>query len=309
MARSTPPGLVEVADELYGVAPADFVRERDARVKQARERGDRDLAAAVRSLRRPTTAAWLANLLVRTERDQVEALLEIGDALREAESRLAGEELRELGAQRRQVVTALVQAARKAARADGHPVDEGVGWDLEATLTLALAGGRVAEAVRSGRLITAARHGAAEEGAVREALVSITAAPARPGGRHDDLADRRGRRRRADAEAASRRRQEAEAVLARAEHAHEQARRDLADAAGAERRAERAVRSAADEVADLEERLTRARVAVDAAERDLADARAARVESEQESAAAVITRSRAEEDLRRARASEEEVRG
>ncbi|HXV93461.1 MAG TPA: hypothetical protein VD813_09200, partial [Pseudonocardia sp.] len=279
MADSPAPGLVAVADELYGVPPADFVRERDARARQAAESGDRDLAVAVRTLRKPTTAAWLANLLVRSERDEVEALLGLGDALREAERRLSGEELRALAAQRRQVVAALVRSARAAARAAGHPVGEGVGWDLEATLTLALGGGPAAAALRSGRLITAARHGSATEGDVREALVSAPAPPPRPPARSDDLADRRSRRRHADADAIRRRRREAEGVLAQAEEAYARARRDVADAADAERRAARAVRSAADELADLEKRLTGARVAVDAAERELADARAARVEA------------------------------
>jgi hypothetical protein len=305
---SPAPGLVAVADELYGVPPADFVRERDARAKQAAESGDRDLAVAVRTLRKPTTAAWLANLLVRAERDQVEALLGLGEALREAEGRLAGEDLRALAAQRRQVVAALVSAARGAARAAGHPVGEGVGWDLEATLTLALGGGRAAAALRSGRLITAARHGSATEGDVREALVSAPAPPPRSPARSDDLADRRGRRRRADADAARRRRRDAEGALSRAEKAYERARRDVADAADAERRTERAVRSTVDELADLEKRLARARVAVDAAERDLADARAARVEAEQEADRARESQSEAEQVLRRAQAAEEELR-
>lgn len=308
MADSPAPSLVAVADELYGVPPADFVRERDARAKQAAETGDRDLAVAVRTLRKPTTAAWLANLLVRAERDQVEALLGLGDALRDAESRLSGEELRALAAQRRQVVAALVSAARAAARAAGNPVGEGVGWDLEATLTLALGGGRVAAALRSGRLITAARHGSATEGDVREALVSAPAPPSRAPARSDDLADRRSRRRHADADVALRRRREAEGALAQAEEAYEQARRDVGDAADAERRAERVVRSAADELADLEKRLTGARVAVDAAERDLADARAARVEADQEVARTREAQSQAEQDLRRARAAEEQLR-
>ena len=308
MTGSPTPGLVAVADDLYGVPPADFVRERDARAKQAADGGDRELAVAVRTLRKPTTAAWLANLLVRAERDQLEGLLGLGEALREAEGRLAGEDLRVLAAQRRQVVAALVSAARGAARAAGHPVGEGVGWDLEATLTLALGGGRAAAALRSGRLITAARHGSATEGDVREALVSAPVPPSRPPARGDDLADRRSRRRRADADAARRRRQEAEGALTRAEEVYEGARRDVAHAGEAERRAERTARSTADELADLEKRLTGARVAVDAAERDLADARAARVEAEQEVARARESRSRADQELLRARAEEEELR-
>ena len=54
------------ADDLYRLAPEDFTAARDAAAKQARADGDRDGAAALKALRRPTVSAWLLNALVRT---------------------------------------------------------------------------------------------------------------------------------------------------------------------------------------------------------------------------------------------------
>ncbi len=85
--------LTSIADELYGVVPEQFVSVRDDRIKAARDSGDRTLAAAIRSLREPTVAAFAVNLLVRERRAAVEELLALGDALREAQQELSPTEL------------------------------------------------------------------------------------------------------------------------------------------------------------------------------------------------------------------------
>ncbi len=59
--------LEEIADELYGLPPEEFTAARDARACALRA-SDRALADAVCALRRPTTAAWLVDLLVRERR-------------------------------------------------------------------------------------------------------------------------------------------------------------------------------------------------------------------------------------------------
>ena len=56
--------------------PSEFTSRRDALAAEARRAGDRALAAEVKKLRRPTTGAWLANLLVRQRRDEVAQLLD-----------------------------------------------------------------------------------------------------------------------------------------------------------------------------------------------------------------------------------------
>jgi hypothetical protein len=74
--------LDTVADELYGLPPDAFTPTRDTRAADARSAGDRGLAAAITKLRRPTTGAWLANLLARERSDQVSELLDLGAEMR-----------------------------------------------------------------------------------------------------------------------------------------------------------------------------------------------------------------------------------
>ena len=70
--------LDTVVNELYGLLPEDFAAGRKARAGEAQAAGNRSLAVAIRQLRRPTTSAWLANLLVRERPEEITALLELG---------------------------------------------------------------------------------------------------------------------------------------------------------------------------------------------------------------------------------------
>src|SRR5579884_1301289 len=74
----------QVADELYGLPPSQFTPARNTAAERARVAGDRKLADRIRRLRRPTTAAWLANLLTREYPDETGVLLQLGRGLREA---------------------------------------------------------------------------------------------------------------------------------------------------------------------------------------------------------------------------------
>ena len=150
--------LAEVTDELYGLPPGEFVSVRDLRASQAKSAGERELAAAVKQLRRPTTGAWLANLLVRERAEGVNDLLDLGDALRQAQKELSGSDLRRLSQQRRQLVFALGEEAGVIAGEHGHPVNESSIQDLEATLEAALADGSAAEALRTGSLTVGLRY-------------------------------------------------------------------------------------------------------------------------------------------------------
>jgi len=58
-------GLNQVADELDRLAPEEFTAARTVQEKQARQAGDRELAARIHRLAKPTVAAWLANQLAR----------------------------------------------------------------------------------------------------------------------------------------------------------------------------------------------------------------------------------------------------
>ena len=91
--------LDAVTDELYSLPPQEFTTTRGTRENEARAAGDRKLAAAIHLLLRPTTAAWLANQLVREHLDEMDRFLDLGVVLREATATLRGEQLRELDQQ------------------------------------------------------------------------------------------------------------------------------------------------------------------------------------------------------------------
>src|SRR4051812_4233450 len=139
------------ADALYALSPRDFTAARDERAAELRKAGDRDGAAAIKALRKPTVTAWLANQLVRRHRDEVEPLLELGAALREATATLSGPELRQLSRQRNEVVAALVRQARRVAADAGQPVSEEASRGLSDTLNAALADADAGEALLAGR--------------------------------------------------------------------------------------------------------------------------------------------------------------
>src|SRR5215813_2196132 len=144
--------LASAAEELYALSPGDFTAARDERAARARADGDRDLAQAIGGLRRPVVSAWLVNQLARKARDQVAELVALGESLRQAQQDLAGERVRELSAQRRTLVAALVAEAKRIAARDGRPAGLQVEREVDATLQAALADGGAAAAVQAGCL-------------------------------------------------------------------------------------------------------------------------------------------------------------
>ncbi|MGY1714309.1 hypothetical protein ACI78R_07615 [Geodermatophilus sp. SYSU D01106] len=144
--------LEEVADELYGLLPGDFVAARTEAARRARAAGDRALAAEVAALGKPSTAAWACNRLVREQPDEIAGLVELGDLLREAQESLAGDQLRALGTQRSRLLAALTRQARVVAARLGLPLSDAVADQVEQTLRAALADPDAGEALLAGRL-------------------------------------------------------------------------------------------------------------------------------------------------------------
>ena len=72
--------------------PQEFTTTRGTRKKETRAACDRKLAAAIHLLPKPTTAAWLANQLVREHPDEIGGFLDLGVVLREATTTLRGEQ-------------------------------------------------------------------------------------------------------------------------------------------------------------------------------------------------------------------------
>jgi hypothetical protein len=154
-----PTATDELIRRMYEAPPDRFVAARAAAIADARKAGDKDTAKRLAALRKPTVAAWLVNLLALRRPELIDQLVELATELRTAQRGLQGDALRELSTQRRQVVSALVGAARQLAVAEdpGSAAKLPLG-EVESTLSAALAEPEVAEQVRTGRLIRAATY-------------------------------------------------------------------------------------------------------------------------------------------------------
>src|SRR4051812_33515240 len=126
--------LDEVADELYEVPPEEFIALRTTRQDEAKAEGDKALAKDIGALPKPSAAAWACNLLVRSHREELEGLVELGGLLRGAQENLGGDQLRALSPQRPQLIGALPRQAVALARQAGRPVSTAVADQVEETL-------------------------------------------------------------------------------------------------------------------------------------------------------------------------------
>lgn len=145
----------EVAEELYGLRPAEFVAARDTYVARARAAKDARAAKAVAALRRPSLAAWAANRLARQRKREAQQFLALGETLREAHRTLDAEQLRAASGQRQQLITALARTAAGLAGEAGLSVSDTVLHEIEQTLHGVLADQDVAEQWSRGRLVKA----------------------------------------------------------------------------------------------------------------------------------------------------------
>jgi hypothetical protein len=115
--------LDEEIDRLYGTPLDEFVRERDELARRLTRAGDRDAAARVKALRKPTVGAWALNQAVRRRRVETDALLATGRRLRAAhEDLLTGGDpavLRETMEEERSLTSALADCAEAIASETG----------------------------------------------------------------------------------------------------------------------------------------------------------------------------------------------
>ncbi len=278
-----PRALVE---QLYRTPPDRFVAARDAAAAEARRAGDPRSAREIARLRRPTVAAWLVNLLAIDRPELVADLVQLAEALRSAQRELRGPRLRELSAQRRAVVGALVAEVRRlVATVEGAPSAGKLPLaEVEATLNAALSDAEVAEQVRSGRLLRPAHYAGFGE-VPRPQLRLVTGGEEPPLAPTRERPQDRGALRAEQAQRAARaerarRRKALEKELTRARTDQDRAETDLAGAVAAERDGVAGLDAVETQLAELERRravaeqeLSRSRLARRAAERAASAAR------------------------------------
>lgn len=163
-----------VAAELYALPPGDFTARRSALVSQARREGDPAAGKQIGALRRPTVSAWSHNVLVARADGVLRELLDVGEALRDAQAGLDTARMNALSAERRRLVQGVQQrAAGEAARAE-QSLSAAALREVEETLAAAVASAQAADAVASGRLTRALSYAGFGEVDLRDA----TATPA-----------------------------------------------------------------------------------------------------------------------------------
>ena len=116
-------------------------------------RKTRSLAAEVRSLPKPSVAAWTVNMLAARRPEILRELAGLGQSMRAAQSSLDAPELRRLGQERRQLLGSAVKAAQAVAEELGRKISGAIAAEVEATLRAATADEGAAAAVQSGRLL------------------------------------------------------------------------------------------------------------------------------------------------------------
>ena len=135
-------------DGLYTLPLDEFTAARNELAKALNAAGDKEAAATVKGLQKPSVPAWTINQLARQRTAEMTQLLEVQTRLGEAGS---AKEVRELSNERRDLVARLVKAAEQILEAGGHNAGSETLQKISRTL-LAGTTGDEAETVRSGRL-------------------------------------------------------------------------------------------------------------------------------------------------------------
>jgi hypothetical protein len=236
-------------DRLFHGPLEEFTAARNELAKTLRSDGKGEAADWVKSLKKPTRAAWLVNQLAARKPKEVAKLLEIGGELRRGqEEMLAGspdrEALRKAGRREQEVVDSLIRTAEAIGRE--HKIGSTVLDRVNETLRAAAGDPEVARAIELGRLER-------EQRAISIGLTGAVAPPPPKGKRpKDDAAERRAR------QEAARRRKAAEGKLTaaekkldRAQAAVERARETLEEKETALRDAEHDLRAARRELDEI----------------------------------------------------------
>jgi hypothetical protein len=247
--------------QLYGLPLEEFVPARNALARDLRKEGDKERAAEVAKLKRPSVAAWTVNQLARRNRKELDLLLDAGHRLRtgQVEALEQGDRSKFEAARRdhERAVRDLVAAARELlANERGTSSDQMVS-SIERTLRYASIDEAERPALASGRLVEEAK------ATGFDAFSTMTLQPAPAKGKSKQPADAAERKKRVA---------EAQASLKDARERERDAREELREAERTERAAQKALDQAGRNVAAAQE-------ALDAASTEVEEA-AARLEAE-----------------------------
>ncbi|NUO33524.1 MAG: hypothetical protein HOQ27_00395, partial [Dermatophilaceae bacterium] len=147
--------LRAAVEQLYAALPSRFTPLRSELVAEAKKAGDKELAASIGALRKPTVAAWAVNHFVREHADELEDFHEFAELLREAQRTLDADQLRLLGRERSRRVDAIGDRIAEEAAAAGQKLGAGVAQEVRDTLTALIADEDAEASVLTGSLVRA----------------------------------------------------------------------------------------------------------------------------------------------------------
>jgi hypothetical protein len=147
--------LRAAVEQLYAAPPAQFTPLRSELVAQAKSAGEKELAASIGALRKPTVAAWAVNHFVRGHSDELEEFRTFAELIREAQRSLDADQLRVLGRERSKRVDALADRIAEVAAAEGQKLGAGAAQEVRDTLTALIADDDAEASVLTGSLVRA----------------------------------------------------------------------------------------------------------------------------------------------------------
>jgi hypothetical protein len=268
-------------DELFALPLEEFIAGRDKLAKELRK-SDKEAAAVLAKLPKPTPAAWAANQIAREEPDLIATLLDAGAALRAAQdAALAGggaENLRTATQAERRAVDDVMRVAVKLKPA-GKPLSRAMADRLRTTLHAAAGDPELRAALSAGRLV-----GEAQAGGSWPFALETTDLPAPPPKKKPAA-----KKKTSDEHDAAER-----AAEERAERERLALEDELREARGTLKVRERVAKGAEEDAQDAAEALDAAQAALDQAKKAVDVAKA-----EQESAQRVLKGARKERDQAR----------
>src|SRR5262249_51172964 len=145
-------------DNLYQLPLTDFIAARNALAARVRGEQGAEAATAIKSLQKPSIAAWVVNQLYWRDRREFERMTKAGDHLRAAQQhRLAGhgdpDDLREALAARQEAIAGLTTRAREIMQSAGLTVSPDMVQRINTTIESLSAYGTSEAAPRAGRLV------------------------------------------------------------------------------------------------------------------------------------------------------------
>jgi hypothetical protein len=247
-------------DRLYGLPLEEFTGARNELAKELRGAGDAAAASYVKSLPKPSLAAWAVNQVIRTQRRDARSLLAAGERLRKAHAAAAAgrggaERLREAADAEREAVETLVHAARGLLSGSGRNLSEDVLGRVAETFHAVALHEQTRALVQAGRLAREQR----AVGLQFSATIDAVAQPRAAGRKQDRASDAALRRAKQGLERAEKEVRELRSAGKRAARARADAERALARAGEDEDRARSRLKAKEREIEDLRADLDRLR--------------------------------------------------